>query len=509
MSVTYFLKAELPNGKSQLFELDEASYVVGRTSTQSPPNKLTVVGDPSLSRRQFTLSRKNEVLMVEPCSGSTNQMEVSGEVALGQHFVAARTTFHFISKADPVGSQIMESSLTAKERAEGRKDKAVRCLEVMTQFFPRIRQSSTNEALWKNTYELVHELLPQTRVAIISSQGIQGDQVQPSQKLLANSIRSGETVLHVWTEADNFTRVLGTDWAIAVPLPGPVVLYAEGKDTSLSPGSEERVLLDLVGETLSHHLMSQRLEQVGRFLSPSVRDQIMAAQFDELLKPRLLDVTVLFFDLRSSCLTLAQLDLHEYHRELTELMTQLTEVIFQLDGTVLDYVGDAIVACWGAPLAQADHAQRAYDAAVAMNKRTRELGKECGIGLATGEVMAGQVGAVDQAKYGIVGWPPNLASRLEGLCKVFGVPILVSEDCRNQLESARLRRIMTVRPAGIERDVMVHEVVVSKELGGTGLSAQQVWDFEDGRWHEDDPVVKNLRALGREDCSGVLEMLHK
>ena len=509
MSDIYYLKADLPNGKSQLFELDEASYVVGRTSSTSPPNKLTVVGDPSLSRRQFTLSRKADVLFVEPCQGSTNQMTVRGNIGLGQHFVAARTTFHFFSKAAPPGSQIMESSLTAKERAEGRKEKAVRCLEVMTQFFPRIRQSSTNESLWKNTYELVHELLPKTRVAIISHQGLQGDQVQPSKKLLADSIRSGETVLHVWTGSDNFTRVLGTDWAIAVPLPGPVVLYAEGKDTSHSPGSEERVLLDLVGETLSHHLMSQRLEQVGRFLSPSVRDQIMAAQFDDLLKPQLVDVTVLFFDLRSSCMTLSQLDLAEYHRELTDLMTQLTEVIFDLDGTVLDYVGDAIVACWGAPVSQPDHAQRAYNAALAMNRKTRELGKECGIGLATGEVMAGQVGAVDQAKYGIVGWPPNLASRLEGLCKVFGVPILVADECRSQLESARLRKIMTVRPAGMDRDVFVHEAVVSQDLGGSGLSPEEVWGFEDGQWHEEDPVVKSLRALGREDCSGVLEMLHK
>lgn len=190
-------------------------------------------------------------------------------------------------------------------------------------------------------------------------------------------------------------------------------------------------------------------------------------------------------------------------------MTRLTESIFQEEGTVIDYVGDAVLACWGAPLDQPDHAERAVRAAVSVQRRVLEMGKSGGVGLASGRVMAGQVGARGQVKYGLIGKAPNLAARLEGLTKVLGAPILLSDNCRRRQSSGLFRKIVKVRPAGMEEVVAVHELVLPREEGGSGLDRESCVDFEAGRWRSDDPVVQALNKLGIEDPDQLLEMFHK
>lgn len=512
----FFLKATTPDERNHLFEINEDSYVVGRRSSKEPHNKCSVQGDPSLSRNQFIAKVEDGNLRISPCPNSKNQTGFQGLLRPGGSFMAARTRFRFfveeVDDEDPTvtaGPQPTELALTPEARVELRQGKAARCLEIMTHFFPRLRDCNATDDLFEITYELLHELLPKTRVAIIDHNQRIGDPIRPSRGLLQRAHETGQTILHVWDGNDNFTRALGTEWALAVPIPGSVTLYAEGKDSTLYPGLEERILLDLVGETLSHHVLWRRLETVGRFLSPTVRDLVYGPKFEELLAPRLAEVTVLYFDLRGSSRAVERDNLAEYHATLTELMTRLTDCIFREEGTVIDYVGDAVLACWGAPLDQPDHAERAVRAATAVQREVREMGKYGGVGLASGKVMAGQVGARGQVKYGLIGKAPNLAARLEGLTKLLGTPVLLSDNCRRRQTDGLFRKIIKVRPAGMDDVVAVHELVLSLEDGGSGMDRAACQAFEAGQWRNDDPVALALGKLGISSPDHVLELLHK
>ena len=512
----YYLRATTPDGQSHVFQVT-ASHVVGRQASSETLNKFSIAGDRTLSRNQFEVTLENGQLRVTPYLSSRNETCFQGILKPGGDFMAARTRFTFywedLEEKQEESVEVdapSEFALTPSSRLSERHQRAERCLTVMTTFLPRLRKAETTEALWKNTYELVHELLPTARVAFIENGQPRGDMVSPSRRLLKRAEETGNTILHLSDQKSEFTQSLGTDWAIAVPIPGSVTLYAEGTDSSLSPGTEERVMLDLVGEMLSHHLLNRRLEQVGRFLSPSIRDLVYGPEFEKLLKPRLAEVTVLFFDLRWSSRALENTDLARYQAEMTELMTRLTNCVFAREGTVIDYVGDAIMACWGAPLGQRDHAHRAVTASIDMLRACRGLGKTCGVGLASGQVMAGQVGARGQAKYGLVGTAPNVAARLEGLTKYLGAPILLSSDCRAHNPPGVYRRLLEVRPASMDQTVEVHELVLPREFGGSGVDEEACRRFEEGLWSDDDPVACALRKLGVEQGSdAVLDMLQK
>ena len=120
---------------------------------------------------------------------------------------------------------------------------------------------------------------------------------------------------------------------------------------------------------------------------------------------------------------------------------EMTGVIFRHDGTLDKYIGDAIMAVWGAPVHCDDHAARACRAALDMGARLREKHGEwaekgwprieAGIGLHTGDMVAGNMGSADHLSYTVIGDNVNLGSRLEGLTKNYGVSLLVSEATRD------------------------------------------------------------------------------
>ena len=214
-------------------------------------------------------------------------------------------------------------------------------------------------------------------------------------------------------------------------------------------------------------------------------------EFHEVLKPRLRDVTVLFFDLRgfSKATESAEDETLEkilsHHEVLTRVMTEVTEAVFRQGGLVIDYQGDAVLACWGA-LSDGPEVQNAALAALDITRIVRRLevpfgGQplSCGIGIATGKAVAGQIGAKEQIKFGVLGKVVNLASRLEGLTKYFGVPILVNQKFRDRLPAELLCRYAgRVRPAGLTEIHDIHELVTSREDGGSGLTTESAGSLD-------------------------------
>ncbi len=149
-------------------------------------------------------------------------------------------------------------------------------------------------------------------------------------------------------------------------------------------------------------------------------------------------LTLLFCDVRGFTKIAEGLAPEKLVELLNRYLGEMTDVVFSTEGTLDKYIGDALMAFWGAPIEQPDHAARACRAALAMRARLAELRPlwhergfppvEAGIGIHSGEVIIGNLGSSRRLSYTAVGDSVNVASRLEGLTRLYNVPIVVSEE---------------------------------------------------------------------------------
>ena len=192
--------------------------------------------------------------------------------------------------------------------------------------------------------------------------------------------------------------------------------------------------------TLSKLLVNvSRKERLARFLSPEIVEQ--AAKDPALLQlgGKRQSVTMMFVDIRKFSV-LAELHTpEEVVNILNDYFRVATDVIFKHKGTLDKYIGDALMALFGAPLTNPDDADRALRAAVEMMSRFEEFNKgldeplQIGIGLNTASVIAGNVGTDQRMDYTVIGDGVNIAARLEKLSKKYETKIILSENTYNQL----------------------------------------------------------------------------
>ena len=206
----------------------------------------------------------------------------------------------------------------------------------------------------------------------------------------------------------------------------------------------------------------------GKYMTTSVVDHLMSGKVS--LGGETLTVTILFTDIRSFTTISEKMEAQALVALLNEYFTEMVGIVTSEDGVVDKYIGDAIMAVFGAPVSQPDDAVRAVRAAVRMraalvhlNARlaTRGLGPlETGVGIHTGEVVAGNIGTEHRMEYTVIGDAVNVASRLESSTKDLHVGVLISDDtwakCEGKI-SARPVKEITVK--GRAQPVMAHEVL--------------------------------------------------
>jgi adenylate cyclase len=173
----------------------------------------------------------------------------------------------------------------------------------------------------------------------------------------------------------------------------------------------------------------------GQYLSPEVIRRLLVNP--RLVEPKKTDITVMFSDIRGFTSISERLDAQELALFLNQYLSDMTRIVFSYHGTLDKYIGDAVMAFWGAPFEEEGHAARGCNAALEMMKRVRELqeeweaqGKpslEIGIGLNTGVASVGNMGSALRYGYTALGDTVNLSSRLEGLNKDYGTHIIVNE----------------------------------------------------------------------------------
>jgi adenylate cyclase len=219
----------------------------------------------------------------------------------------------------------------------------------------------------------------------------------------------------------------------------------------------------------------------GRYLSPKVIDKLTAGETPLKLGGTKEELTILFSDIRGFTAISEHLAPEQLVSLLNEYLTAMTDVVLASDGVLDKYIGDAIMAFWGAPLPQADHAVRAATTAVRMKERLLELQKKwkaegrpqvnIGVGMNTGSVIVGNMGSERRFDYTVIGDDVNLASRLEGLTKFYGVTILISEETKRHLEGKFVTRpIDRVAVKGRKEPVNVFELLPASDKGPSELA---------------------------------------
>jgi len=207
----------------------------------------------------------------------------------------------------------------------------------------------------------------------------------------------------------------------------------------------------------------------SRFVSPDVFAHLMADPSRARLGGERRAMSVLFSDIRGFTTFTEAGKPEEVVQQLNEFFSRMVEVIFAHGGTLDKFVGDMVMALFGAPLDDSDHADHAVTAAVAMRAALDELnarwvreGKrplDIGIGVNSGEMVAGIIGAETIMSYTVIGDAVNLGARLESLNKEYGTHIIISEATRSQLKRRYdSRRLGEVTVKGKTRPVEIFEV---------------------------------------------------
>ena len=229
------------------------------------------------------------------------------------------------------------------------------------------------------------------------------------------------------------------------------------------------------------------------------------------MEPKAAELTILFSDVRgltSISETLKPEELREY---INQYLTEMSGIIrSKYNGTLDKYIGDAIMAFWGAPVDDLQHARNGVLAGLAMQKECDVLNAKfaergwpalkIGVGVNTGNVRVGDMGSQVRRAYTVMGDAVNVASRLEGRTKYYGVGMLVGESTRNSVRDVIFREVDRIRVKGKDEAITIYEPVALESEAGKGVHEElKLWNqtLREYRVQQWDRVEVNIMNLQR------------
>ncbi|MCB1305031.1 MAG: adenylate/guanylate cyclase domain-containing protein [Leptospiraceae bacterium] len=229
---------------------------------------------------------------------------------------------------------------------------------------------------------------------------------------------------------------------------------------------ESGILAETVNRMAVELEEKQRLhETFGRIVDPTVRDHLM--QSDNSAQK--LEVSVLFSDIRGFTTLSEAMAPEDITNWLNRYFAGVSRIIRDHGGMIDKFIGDAVMAIFGAPVQRDDHARRAVQAAIAMERFRKEISDQflseglpelrTGTGIHSGAVVAGPIGSSDRMEYTVVGDTVNLASRLEGLTPKLQKKILISESTASSYDGP-VRKLGFARVKGRKERILVYEVLL-------------------------------------------------
>ena len=244
------------------------------------------------------------------------------------------------------------------------------------------------------------------------------------------------------------------------------------------------ILPHIVGTTASFYREERARAYIrnafDRYLSPELVARIARDPGQLELGGEERDMTVLFCDIRSFSAISEKLGPQQIIQFLIEFLTPMTDILLGRKATVDKYIGDAILAFWNAPLTDPDHPRNAALAALDMVERLDRLNTEnkddpdkvwpgvvrIGVGLNTGRCCVGNMGSAQRLSYSLIGDTVNLASRIEGLTKLYGVPIAIGAGLAERIGDFALIEIDQVKVVGRENPEHLFALLGSPEVVG-------------------------------------------
>ncbi|MEM7182276.1 MAG: adenylate/guanylate cyclase domain-containing protein [Spirochaetota bacterium] len=207
---------------------------------------------------------------------------------------------------------------------------------------------------------------------------------------------------------------------------------------------------------------------LGRFVNPEIAEMVLKKELK--LGGEKKDCVIFFSDIRSFTAISEKLSPEEVVEFLNEYMTEMVRCVNETHGVVDKFIGDAIMATWGAVNKRDDHPENAINAALAMRRALLKFNEgrggdkkpiiKIGSGLNYGPVVAGQIGSEERLEYTVIGDAVNLASRVEALNKPFGTDILITDDLYQQVkEIFRVEKMQAIKVKGKEEPQVIYAVI--------------------------------------------------
>ncbi|MBF0506377.1 MAG: adenylate/guanylate cyclase domain-containing response regulator [Nitrospirae bacterium] len=220
---------------------------------------------------------------------------------------------------------------------------------------------------------------------------------------------------------------------------------------------------------MSNRGVNELITRFGQYVSPKLADEMSKNPGSFTMEGEKRKLTVLFAGVRDFTAISESLSPKELSKLMNKYMTAMTAIIQKHGGTLDKYIGAAIMAFWGAPLDDPEHARNAVLSALEMQQTMAALRPHfaergwpelhIGIGLNTGMMSVGNMGSQFRVAYTVMGEAVNLGSRLEGVAKDMGVEIIVGEGTRNAVDDMVFRELDLIRVKGKEQPVAIYELL--------------------------------------------------
>jgi adenylate cyclase len=249
----------------------------------------------------------------------------------------------------------------------------------------------------------------------------------------------------------------------------------------------------------------------GTYVPPELVDEMVKDPDSYTMQASSRELTVMFCDMRGFTKMSESMEPVQLQALLTDVFSRLTSVIRSNRGTIDKYMGDCVMAFWGAPVETADHAQLAVKSAMEMAHAVREINQihrtrglpeiGVGIGLNTGTMCVGDMGSNIRRAYTVIGDAVNLGSRLEGLSKAYGVDTVVSESTRNLAPDYAWQELDRVRVKGKAQAVAIFwPMAPVAQLGEDAANELKTWAtflkaYRAQKWDQTDVLMINLMRM--------------
>jgi adenylate cyclase len=285
------------------------------------------------------------------------------------------------------------------------------------------------------------------------------------------------------------------------------------------------VVIVYTAVTLYRYIVEEREKRKIRgafsfYVNPSVVNEMLKNPEKLKLGGDKKELSVLFSDIRGFTTLAEEMEPETLVNLLNEYLTDMTNVVFEFDGLLDKYIGDAVMAVFGAPLEQTDHPMRACRTALKMLERLSKMQQkweaegtprlDIGIGINTGPMVVGNMGSERRFDYTVMGDSVNLASRLEGINKEYGTRVVISEFTYDRVKDDFFcRELDAVRVKGKARPVKIFELVAfrSEEDPRTEIIepfAQALVNYRAQEWDRAEEKFHEVLSMIPEDAAAQL-----